>query len=148
MCLTFLCVVLVVVLFVVHVSFPLDGCPDMMPLVGRVARVLGPRGLMPNPKMGTVTLDVEGAVTNALKGEIELRADKFGFVNFPLGKVSFPKDKLLDNLRAVMVTVTNEKPSGASGKFLKQAVLSSTMGAGVQMNVDLLDPASQSFMQG
>jgi large subunit ribosomal protein L1 len=111
----------------------------MMPLVGRVARVLGPRGLMPNPKMGTVTLDVEGAVTNALKGEIELRADKFGFVNFPLGKVS---------LRAVMVTVTNEKPSGASGKFLKQAVLSSTMGAGVQMNVDLLDPASQSFMQG
>lgn len=121
--------------------------PDMMPLVGRIARVLGPRGLMPNPKMGTVTLDVETAVSNALKGEIELRADKFGFVNVPLGKVSFPRDKLLDNLKAVMVTVTNEKPTGASGKYLKQAVLSSTMGKGVQLDVELLDPSSQKFMQ-
>ena len=121
--------------------------PDMMPLVGRVARILGPKGLMPNPKMGTVTLDIEGAVTNALKGEIELRADKFGFVNLPLGKVSFSQSKILDNLRAVMVCVTNEKPSGATGKYLKQAVLSSTMGSGVQINLENLDPASQKFMK-
>ena len=121
--------------------------PDMMPLVGRVARILGPKGLMPNPKMGTVTLDVEGAISNALKGEIELRADKFGFVNLPLGKVSFPQEKLLDNLRAIMVTITNEKPTGASGKYLKQAVLSSTMGKGIQLDVQLLDPSSQQFMK-
>jgi large subunit ribosomal protein L1 len=120
--------------------------PDMMPLVSRVARVLGPRGLMPNPKMGTVTIDVETAVSNAMKGEVELRADKFGFVNLPLGKVSFPQSKLLDNFRAVMMVISNEKPSGASGKYLKQAVVSSTMGKGVQVDVELLDPSSQKFM--
>ena len=121
--------------------------PDMMPIVGRVARILGPRGLMPNPKMGTVTMDVEAAVTKAMEGEVELRADRFGFVNCPIGKRSFDEYKLLDNLRAVMVTVTNEKPKGASGKYLRQAVLSSTMGAGVQLDVGLLDPSSARFMR-
>ena len=121
--------------------------PDMMPLVGRVARILGPKGLMPNPKMGTVTLDVESAVSNAMKGEIELRADKYGFVNLPLGKVSFSSSKLLDNLRAVMVTVTNEKPTGSTGKYLKQAVICSTMGGGFQVDCELLDPSNQKFMK-
>ena len=120
--------------------------PDMMPIVGRVARILGPRGLMPNPKLGTVTLDVEAAVTKALKGEVELRTDKFGFVNCSIGKRSFGQAMLTDNLKAVMVTVSNEKPSGASGKYLKQAVLSSTMGKGVQIDVKTLDPSSTTFL--
>jgi large subunit ribosomal protein L1 len=120
--------------------------PDMMPVVGRVARILGPRGLMPNPKLGTVTLDVEAAVAKALKGEVELRTDKFGFVNCSIGKRSFTQNMLLDNLKAVMVTVSNEKPTGASGKYLKQAVLSSTMGHGVRVDTKCLDPSSTTFL--
>ena len=98
--------------------------PDMMPVVGRVARILGPRGLMPNPKLGTVTNDVAAAVGAAMQGEMEIRVDRFGFVNCALGKRSFEEEKLLDNLRALMVTVNNKKPSGAVGKYFKQAVVS------------------------
>ena len=116
-------------------------------MVGRVARVLGPRGLMPNPKTGTVTVDVAGAIEAANKGQVNYRVDKFGYVQVGLGKVSFSEEDLLDNVRAFMVDIINSKPEGAKGKYLKQASLSSTMGKGVSINVALLDATSPYFMR-
>ena len=115
-----------------------DRCiatPDMMALVGRLGKVLGPRGLMPNPKLGTVTMDVKGAVSAAKGGQVEFRAEKAGVVHAGIGKASFPEDKLLENARAFIDAIQKAKPTGAKGTYLKKLALSSTMGPGVRVDV-------------
>lgn len=109
--------------------------PDMMGVVGRLGRVLGPRGLMPNPKLGTVTMDIGKAVRDAKGGKIEFRAEKAGIVHAPVGKVSFDSDKLEENFRALMDAIMRAKPSGAKGQYIKSITLSSTMGPGVRMDI-------------
>lgn len=111
--------------------------PDMMALVGKVGRVLGPRGLMPNPKTGTVTTDVAKAVTEFKGGRVEYRTDKFGNIHVPVGKVSFDTPALLDNVRAVIDELQKAKPAASKGKYVRSVTLSSTMGPGVK-----LDPAA------
>jgi large subunit ribosomal protein L1 len=113
-----------------------DRCiatPDMMPLVGRLGKVLGPRGLMPNPKVGTVTPDVEGAVKAAKGGAVEFRVEKAGIVHAGVGKASFSEDALKANIRAFVDSVIKAKPAGAKGTYLKKLALSSTMGPGVRV---------------
>jgi len=123
-----------------------DRCiasPDMMPLVGQIARVLGPRGLMPNPKVGTLRSDVGVAVKEAMHGQVHVRADKFGIVHAPIGKVSFPEDKLFENLRTLMVELNKAKPTGApKSQYVKNATISSTMGPGFKIEGDNLSPAA------
>jgi large subunit ribosomal protein L1 len=116
-----------------------DRCiatPDMMPIVGRLGKVLGPRNLMPNPKVGTVTMDVKAAVEAAKGGEVQFKAEKAGVVHAGLGKVSFDEGKLVENVRAFMEAVLKAKPSGAKGAYVKKIALSSTMGPGVTIDVD------------
>ncbi|MEP2534267.1 50S ribosomal protein L1 [Shimia sp.] len=116
-----------------------DRCiatPDMMPVVGRLGKVLGPRNLMPNPKVGTVTMDVADAVKNAKGGEVQFKAEKAGVVHAGVGKASFGEDKLVENVRAFMDAVLKAKPSGAKGAYVKKIALSSTMGPGVTISVD------------
>lgn len=108
--------------------------PDMMGLVGRLGRVLGPKGLMPNPKTGTVTMDVARAVQESKAGKIEYRVDRAGIVHAPIGKVSFPADKLEQNFLALMDALVKAKPSGAKGQYVRTITLSSTMGPGVRIN--------------
>jgi large subunit ribosomal protein L1 len=108
--------------------------PDMMALVGRVGRKLGPRGLMPNPKTGTVTPDVAKAVGEVKGGRVEYRTDKFGNVHVPVGKVSFDKKALLTNVRAVLDELNRAKPAAAKGKYVRSVTLSSTMGPGVKVD--------------
>lgn len=108
--------------------------PDMMPLVGRLGRVLGPRGLMPNPKSGTVTQDVGRAVSEFKGGKVEYRTDRQGNVHVPIGKVSFEVSALLANLRAVLEELEKAKPSSAKGRYFKKVSLSSTMGPGVKID--------------
>jgi len=108
--------------------------PDMMGVVGKLGRVLGPRGLMPNPKVGTVTMDVTKAVNEAKGGKIEFRVEKAGIVHAPIGKVSFEADKLVQNLRAVVDAVARAKPSSAKGTYMKAITISSTMGPGVKVD--------------
>lgn len=112
--------------------------PDMMRAVGRLGRVLGPRGLMPNPKTGTVTLDVTKAVQDIKAGKVEFRVDKTGIVHAPLGKVSFSPDQLKDNAEALIGAVVKAKPSAAKGKYVKSVSLSSTMGPGVRVDTATL----------
>jgi large subunit ribosomal protein L1 len=107
--------------------------PDMMGLVGRIGRVLGPRGLMPNPKVGTVTFDVGKAVQETKAGRVEFRVDKAGIVHAPIGKTSFDSNKLLGNLNALMETLVRLKPASAKGVYLKGITVSSTMGPGVKI---------------
>lgn len=121
--------------------------PDALPFARKVARVLGPKGLMPNPKLGTVAEDIGEAVKNAKGGEVIFRTKKKGELNLGIGKVSFSEEKLLDNLRAYMLALQAAKPEAASGRYLKQAVLCSTMGRGIKVRVDTLDPSSPRFMQ-
>ena len=109
--------------------------PDMMPVVGRLGKILGPRGLMPNPKLGTVTQDVAAAVTSAKGGEIQFRAEKAGVVHAGVGKTSFSEAQLVDNLRAFVDAINRAKPSGAKGTYLKKVSISSTMGPGVKIDV-------------
>ncbi|MEL7029965.1 MAG: 50S ribosomal protein L1 [Pseudomonadota bacterium] len=109
--------------------------PDMMPLVGRLGKVLGPRGLMPNPKVGTVTPDVAKAVKDAKGGAVEFRVEKAGIVHAGVGKASFGEDALAENVRALVDAVMKAKPSGAKGTYLKKLALSSTMGPGVKVDV-------------
>jgi large subunit ribosomal protein L1 len=117
-----------------------DRCiatPDMMPLVGRLGKVLGPRGLMPNPKVGTVTMDVAGAVKAAKGGAVEFRVEKAGIVHAGIGKASFEDGKLVENIKAFADAVAKAKPSGAKGTYIQRIAISSTMGPGVKV-----DPAS------
>jgi len=114
-----------------------DRCiatPDMMGLVGRLGKILGPRGLMPNPRVGTVTMDVAEAVKAAKGGAIEFRVEKAGIVHAGVGKTSFPDDKLVENIRAFIDAVNRAKPSGAKGTYLKKVAISSTMGPGVRVD--------------
>ena len=117
--------------------------PDMMPLVGRLGRTLGPRGLMPNPKTGTVTTDVGRAVTEFKGGKVEYRTDRYGNVHVPLGKVSFDLDKLDANFRAVLDEVQRAKPAAAKGRYLKKITISSTMGPGVRVDTNRLKPEAE-----
>jgi large subunit ribosomal protein L1 len=117
-----------------------DRCvatPDMMPLVGRLGKILGPRGLMPNPKVGTVTMDVAGAVKAVKGGAVEFRVEKAGIVHAGIGKVSFDDGKLVENIRAFAGAVAKAKPSGAKGTYIERIAITSTMGPGVKV-----DPAS------
>ncbi|WP_416148167.1 50S ribosomal protein L1 [Salipaludibacillus sp. HK11] len=109
--------------------------PDMMAQVGKLGRVLGPKGLMPNPKTGTVTFDVEKAVNEIKAGKVEYRVDKSGNLHVPLGKASFDNDKLVDNFKAMMDTLVKVKPSAAKGTYLRNVSLASTMGPGLKVNV-------------
>lgn len=117
-----------------------DRCiatPDMMPLVGRLGKVLGPRGLMPNPKVGTVTMDVKGAVEAAKGGAVEFRVEKAGIVHAGIGKASFDEGKLVENIKAFADAVSKAKPTGAKGTYIQRVAISSTMGPGVKV-----DPSS------
>jgi large subunit ribosomal protein L1 len=115
-----------------------DRCiatPDMMPVVGRLGKVLGPRNLMPNPKVGTVTMDVAEAVKAAKGGEVQFKVEKAGVLHAGIGKASFDADKLVENVRAFMSAVAKAKPSGSKGTYMKKVSLSSTMGPGVSVDV-------------
>jgi len=114
--------------------------PDMMPLVGRLGRALGPRGLMPNPKTGTVTNDVARAVTEFKGGKVEYRTDRYGNVHVPLGKVSFDPPALEENFRAVLDELQRAKPASAKGRYLRKITVSSTMGPGVHVDTARLRP--------
>ncbi len=117
--------------------FDFDVCvatPDMMGLVGRIGRILGPKGLMPNPKSGTVTMDVAKAVTDIKAGKVEYRVDKTNIVHCPIGKKSFGVDKLEENLTTLMEALIKAKPAAAKGTYIKSMVVSSTMGPGVKFN--------------
>jgi len=117
-----------------------DRCiatPDLMPLVGRLGKVLGPRGMMPNPKVGTVTMDVTGAIKASKGGAVEFRVEKAGIVHAGVGKASFSADKLVENIRAFADAVQKAKPQGAKGQFINRIAISSTMGPGVK-----IEPAS------
>ncbi len=116
-----------------------DRCiatPDMMPIVGRLGKVLGPRNLMPNPKVGTVTMDVADAVKKAKGGEVQFKVEKAGVVHAGIGKASFDEAKLVENVRAFVDAVQKARPSGAKGTYMKSIALSSTMGPGVTVGVD------------
>ena len=115
-----------------------DRCvatPDMMAVVGKLGKILGPRGLMPNPKLGTVTPDVAEAVRAAKGGQVEFRVEKAGIVHAGVGKASFSEEALLENVKAFVGAISKAKPSGAKGTFMKRVALSSTMGAGVRIDV-------------
>lgn len=115
-----------------------DRCiatPDMMGLVGRLGKVLGPKGLMPNPKLGTVTMDVAGAVKAAKGGQVEYRVEKAGIIHSGIGKASFPAEDLRANFDALVDAVVKAKPSGAKGKYLKKIAVSSSMGPGIKVDV-------------
>jgi len=114
--------------------------PDQMPTVGRLGRVLGPRGLMPNPKTGTVTTDVAKAVGEFKGGKVEYRTDRYGNVHVPLGKASFGPEALEENFRAVLDELQRAKPASAKGRYLKKIVVSSTMGPGVKVDANRLKP--------
>jgi len=118
-----------------------DRCiatPDMMPVVGRLGRILGPRGLMPNPKLGTVTPNVAQAVSAAKAGQVQFRVEKTGIIHAGVGKASFTPDRLADNIKAFVDAVNKAKPAGAKGTYMKRAAISSTMGPGVKVEVATL----------
>jgi large subunit ribosomal protein L1 len=118
-----------------------DRCiatPDMMGIVGRLGKILGPRGLMPNPRLGTVTMDVKGAVSAAKAGQVEFRAEKAGIIHAGIGKVSFDEDKLLENARALADAIVRAKPTGAKGTYVQKVSISSTMGPGVRVDISSL----------
>jgi large subunit ribosomal protein L1 len=121
----------------------LIATPDMMRSVGRLGKVLGPRGLMPNPKTGTVTTDVAGAIREIKAGKVEFRADKTALVHVPVGKLSFSPDKLEANAMTVVSAVVKAKPSAAKGKYIKRIVLSSTMGPGIELEAETADVATK-----
>ena len=116
-------------------DMPFDRCiatPDMMGLVGKVGKILGPKGLMPNPKLGTVTMDVATAIKNVKGGQIEYRSEKNGIVHAGIGKASFSSDALAENIKAFIDAIVKSKPAGAKGNYIKKIILSSTMGIGIQ----------------
>ena len=113
--------------------------PDMMGVVGRLGKVLGPKGLMPNPKAGTVTMDVAKAIADIKSGKIEYRLDKTNIIHCPIGKVSFGKDKLMENFTALMGAIIKAKPATAKGQYLKSVAVASTMGPGIKINQAKID---------
>jgi large subunit ribosomal protein L1 len=117
--------------------------PDMMRVVGRLGKVLGPRGLMPNPKTGTVSVDVARAVREIKAGKVEFRVDKTGIVHAPIGKASFPSQNLIENAHALVDSVVRAKPPAAKGKYLRSVTLSSTMGPGIAIDVTTLEAAAK-----
>lgn len=122
-------------------SIDFDRCiatPDMMPLVGRLGKVLGPRGMMPNPKVGTVTMDIAGAVKGAKGGAVEFRVEKAGIIQAGVGKASFTEDKLVENIKAFADAVQKAKPAGSKGTYIQRVALSSTMGPGVKVETATL----------
>src|ERR1700733_160483 len=116
--------------------------PDLMPLVGRLGKVLGPRGLMPNPKVGTVTMDVTSAVKGAKGGSVEFRAEKAGIIQAGVGKASFSEEKLVENIRAFADAVQKSRPQGAKGHFINRVAISSTMGPGVKVEPGIFSRGS------
>ena len=121
----------------------LIATPDMMKSVGRLGKVLGPRGLMPNPKTGTVTSDVTAAIKEIKAGKVEFRTDKTALVHVPVGKASFPADKLVDNAMTVITSVMRAKPSAAKGKYVKGMTLSSSMGPGIALDSAIAEAAAK-----
>jgi large subunit ribosomal protein L1 len=117
--------------------------PDMMRAVGKLGKVLGPRGLMPNPKTGTVTPDIAKAVREIKAGKVEFRVDKTGIVHAPVGKVSFPTQNLVENAQALIESVVKAKPSAAKGKYLRSVTLSSTMGPGIAIDTTLVEAGAK-----
>jgi large subunit ribosomal protein L1 len=117
--------------------------PDMMKSVGRLGKVLGPRGLMPNPKTGTVTFDIGKAVREIKAGKVEFRVDKTGIVHAPVGKTSFSTDRLLENARALVDSIIKARPSAAKGRYMKSVVVSSTMGPGIRIDAGSLEAAAK-----
>lgn len=120
-------------------DMPFDRCiatPDMMALVGKVGKILGPKGLMPNPKLGTVTMDVATAISNVKGGQVEYRSEKNGIIHAGVGKVSFKDDAIAENVRALIDAVVKSKPVAAKGNYLKKMTLSSTMGVGITFVLD------------
>ena len=109
--------------------------PDLMGVVGRIGKVLGPKGLMPNPKLGTVTADVKAAVEAAKSGQVQYRAEKTGIVQAGIGKVSFGSDKLVENVKSFIEAIQKSRPTGAKGTFIKKISISSTMGVGININI-------------
>ena len=118
------------------------AAPEAMRVVGQLGQILGPRGLMPNPKVGTVTPDVAGAVKNAKAGQVQFRADKTGMVNVGLGKASFSEDAIAANVKAFFDAIARARPSGVKGSYIKKATLSSTMGPGVKLDISGLGGAA------
>ena len=121
----------------------LIATPDMMKSVGRLGKVLGPRGLMPNPKTGTVTNDVSAAIREIKAGKVEFRTDKTALVHVPVGKISFPPQKLVENAMTVITSVVKAKPSAAKGKYIKSITLSSTMGPGISLDSAVAESAAK-----
>jgi large subunit ribosomal protein L1 len=121
----------------------LVATPDMMKSVGRLGKVLGPKGLMPNPKTGTVTFDVARAVQEVKAGKVEFRTDKTALVHVPVGKISFTPDKLIDNATTVITSVVKAKPSVAKGKYIKGCYLSSSMGPGIQIDTTAVEVSAK-----
>ncbi len=117
--------------------------PDMMRSLSRLGKILGPRGLMPNPKTGTVTLEIAKAVEELKAGKVEYRTDKTALVHVPVGKISFPSDKLVENARAVIISVIKAKPAASKGKYVKAMYLSSTMGPGILLDVAAAEAAAK-----
>lgn len=115
--------------------------PDLMGLVGKLGKILGPRGLMPNPKLGTVTFDIAKAVNEIKAGKVEYKVEKAGIVHVPVGKASFDKEKLLENTMAILKSVTKAKPATSKGKYIKKITLSSTMGHGIKIDISKLKVA-------
>ena len=109
--------------------------PDMMGIVGRIGKILGPKGLMPNPKLGTVTADVKAAVEAAKSGQIQYRAEKTGIVQAGIGKISFGSDKLIENVNSFIEAIKKSRPTGAKGIFIKKISISSTMGVGINIDI-------------
>ena len=109
--------------------------PDLMGVVGRIGKILGPKGLMPNPKLGTVTSDIKSAVEAAKSGQVQYRAEKTGIVQAGIGKASFGTDKLIENVNSFIEAIQKSRPSGAKGTFIKKISISSTMGVGINVNI-------------
>lgn len=120
--------------------------PEMMTMVSKIGRILGPRGMMPNPRMGTVTKDVGKAIIAAKKGAVQFRVEKAGIIQVGIGRLSFSNIQLLDNIRSFMVAVSDSKPDGLKGKYIQSVSVGSTMGPGVEITTQNVDPSSPKFM--
>jgi large subunit ribosomal protein L1 len=120
--------------------------PEMMSMVSKIGRILGPRGMMPNPRMGTVTKDVAKAIIAAKKGAVQFRVEKAGIIQVGIGKLSFSNAELLDNIRSFMVAVSDSKPEGLKGKYIEAVSIGSTMGPGVEITTQNVDPSNPKFM--